>query len=337
MRLVFAGTPEAAVPALDALLALAATSVVAVVTRPDAPAGRGRTLVAVAGRRSGPSELGVEVLKPPTPARPGVPGALRELAPDCCPVVAYGALLPQRRARHPARTAGSTCTSRCCPPGAAPPRCSTRSVAGDEVTGATTFRIEEGLDTGPVFGMVTETVAPRRHRRRPARPAGDGGAGLLVATLDGIEDGSLEARPQPAEGVSLAPEADRRGRAGRLGRCRPHASTGRSAAAPRPRAPGRRSAASGSSSGRCGSPAGAPGADNRVDGRGPGGPTRVMPARDGLVLAPGELHVSKQAVLVGTASAPVELGEVRPHGKKPMAAADWARGVRITTGERLDG
>ena len=79
-----------------------------------------------------------------------------------------------------------------------------------------------------------------------------------------------------------------------------------------------------------------PGAPSRVS-RGPTGPTRVMPARDAVALEPGELHVSKHAVLVGTASTPVELGEVRPHGKKPMAAADWARGVRIATGERLDG
>jgi methionyl-tRNA formyltransferase len=72
-------------------------------------------------------------------------------------------------------------------------------------------------------------------------------------------------------------------------------------------------------------------------GDGDTGPTRVMPARDATALEPGELHVAKHAVLVGTGSTPVELGEVRPHGKKPMAAADWARGVRIAAGERLDG
>ena len=117
MRLVFAGTPEVAVPALDALIASDRHEVVAVVTRPDAPAGRGRKLVAspVAERAE---EAGIEVLKPVKPRDEDFLARLREIAPDCCPVVAYGALLPKSALDIPPR-GGSICTSRCCPHGGA--------------------------------------------------------------------------------------------------------------------------------------------------------------------------------------------------------------------------
>ena len=93
MRIVFAGTPEVAVPALDAV-ADSDHELVGVVTRPDAPAGRGRRLVASPVAQRG-EELGVPVLKPAHPRDPEFQEQLRDLRPDCCPVVAYGALLPQ--------------------------------------------------------------------------------------------------------------------------------------------------------------------------------------------------------------------------------------------------
>src|SRR5699024_8798645 len=93
MRVVFAGTPEVAVPALDAVAA-SRHDLVGVITRPDAPSGRGRRLVAspVAQRAE---ELGVPVLKPEHPRDDDFQAALADLRPDACPVVAYGALLPQ--------------------------------------------------------------------------------------------------------------------------------------------------------------------------------------------------------------------------------------------------
>ena len=122
MRLVFAGTPAVAVPALAAVAA-SGHELVAVVTRPDAPAGRGRRLVrSPVGAWA--DEHGVEVLTPARPREPEFLDRLRELAPDCVPVVAYGALVPPAALEIPG-TAGSTCTSRCCPPGAAPRPCST--------------------------------------------------------------------------------------------------------------------------------------------------------------------------------------------------------------------
>jgi methionyl-tRNA formyltransferase len=184
------------------------------------------------------------------------------------------------------------------------------------VTGATTFRIVRELDAGPTFGVMTQTI-------RPDDTAGDlldrlaqGGAGLLVQTLDGIEDGTLEAREQPAEGVSLAPKilvedahvdwtepavaVDRRVRA-----CTP-----------------------------------SPGAWSSLDGAriklGPVRPVRPVRPVGRERLAPGQLDVTKNAVLAGTGTGPVQLGRVKPFGKKSMDAADWARGVRLTSGATFD-
>ena len=203
MRIVFAGTPEVALPALEAVAA-SRHELVGVVTRPDAPAGRGRRLLAapVAERAE---QLGVPVLKPQHPREPEFQDALDALAPDCCPVVAYGAMLPRSALDIPPHGWVNLHFS-VLPAwrGAAPVQHAIW--AGDEVTGATTFRIVRELDAGPTFGLMTQTI-------RPDDTAGDlldrlaqGGAGLLVQTLDGIEDGTLEAREQPAEGVSLAPK-----------------------------------------------------------------------------------------------------------------------------------
>ncbi|MFD0354931.1 methionyl-tRNA formyltransferase [Streptomyces sp. NPDC127110] len=308
MKLVFAGTPEVAVPALDALIASGRHEVAAVVTRPDAPAGRGRRLVAspVAERAE---EAGIEVLKPVRPRDPEFQARLREIAPDCCPVVAYGALIPKSALDIP-RHGWVNLHFSLLPSwrGAAPVQHSI--MAGDQVTGASTFRIEEGLDTGPVFGVLTEEI-------RPTDTSGDlltrlafAGSGLLSATMDGIEDGSLRAMEQPADGVSLAPKItveDARVdwnapalRADRVVRgCTP-----------------------------------APGAWTVFRGE------RLKLISVGLVpdrtdLAPGVLAPAKNNVYVGTGSHAVELLWVQPQGKKPMKGADWARGVRIAPGERL--
>ena len=309
MRLVFAGTPEVAVPALDTLIASDRHEVVAVVTRPDARAGRGRHLVPspVAQRAE---EAGIEVLKPARPRGEDFLARLREIGPDCCPVVAYGALLPRVALDVPARGWVNLHFS-LLPAwrGAAPVQHAV--LAGDEVTGASTFLIEEGLDSGPVYGVVTEEV-------RPADTSGDlltrlafAGAGLLAATMDGIEDGSLQAVPQPEEGVSLAPKISVED--ARIDWTVPALRVDRVVRGCTP----------------------APGAwtgfrDERLKVR------SLALAADGPEgLAPGELAVGKKAVHVGTGSHPVVLDWVQAQGKKPMRATDWARGARIEQGERL--
>ena len=205
MRVVFAGTPEAALPALEAV-AKSRHELVAVITRPDAPAGRGRKLVAspVAQRAE---ELGVPVLKPEHPRDPAFQAELAALAPDCCPVVAYGAMLPRSALDIP-RHGWVNLHFSVLPAwrGAAPVQHAL--LAGDEVTGATTFRIVPALDAGPTFGVMTERVRATDTSGDLLERLAEGGAGLLVSTLDGIEDGTLEAREQPTEGITLAPKID---------------------------------------------------------------------------------------------------------------------------------
>jgi methionyl-tRNA formyltransferase len=309
MRLVFAGTPEAAVPSLDALVA-SAHEVVAVVTRPDAPAGRGRGLTASPVRRHAEAH-GIEVLTPVRPSDPQFQARLRELAPDACPVVAYGALIPKSALDIPPRGWVNLHFS-LLPAwrGAAPVQHAV--MAGDEVTGASTFLIEEGLDTGPVFGVMTERI-------RATDTAGDllarlarGGAELLVATMDGLADGSLNPVPQPGDGVSLAPKLDVAD--ARVRWDRPALAVDRLVRGCTP----------------------APGAWTVFRGE------RVKllaveadPSYAGSPLAPGELAATKREVYVGTGTLPVRLSQIRPHGKKQMASADWARGVRIEAGERF--
>ncbi|HET6482802.1 MAG TPA: methionyl-tRNA formyltransferase, partial [Actinoplanes sp.] len=203
MRLIFAGTPAVALPSLDAVAA-SGHELVAVVTRPDAPAGRGRRLVR-SPAAAWADERGIEVLTPEKPREPEFQERLRALAPDCVPVVAYGALVPPSALEIPKHGWVNLHFS-LLPAwrGAAPVQHSLW--AGDEVTGATTFRIVKELDAGPTFGVMTERIRADDTAGDLLERLAEGGAGLLVATLDGIEDGSLEAREQPVDGVSLAPK-----------------------------------------------------------------------------------------------------------------------------------
>jgi methionyl-tRNA formyltransferase len=307
MRVVFAGTPEAALPSLDAI-ADSAHELVGVVTRPDAPAGRGRTLAAspVAQRAE---ELGVPVLKPHHPRDPDFQDALRGLAPDCCPVVAYGALLPRSALEIPVHGWVNLHFS-VLPAwrGAAPVQHAIW--AGEEVTGATTFRIVPALDAGPVYGVMTETIRPRDTAGELLGRLAEGGAGLLIATLDGLAEGALEARDQQAEGVTLAPKIT-------VADAQVEWSETAAAVDRRVRActPG-------------------PGGWSTYDGeRIKLGPVTID--ADHEQLPPGRLAVSKNAVHVGTATRAVRLGEVKAFGKRQMPAADWARGVRIAPDARL--
>ncbi|MGP3970518.1 methionyl-tRNA formyltransferase [Streptomyces sp. 6N223] len=308
MRLVFAGTPEVAVPALDALLASDRHEVAAVVTRPDAPAGRGRRLAAspVAERAR---EAGVEILRPDRPRDPGFQARLRAIAPDCCPVVAYGALLPKSALDIP-RLGWVNLHFSILPAwrGAAPVQHAL--LAGDEITGATTFQIEEGLDSGPVFGVLTEEIRPRDTSGDLLTRLALAGAGLLVATMDGIADGTLRATPQPAEGVTTAPKITAED--ARVDWEAPALRVDRLVRACTP-APGAWTVFRG----------------ERLKLR------ELAPDPERTGLPPGEIAAGKHAVHVGTGSHAVALRWVQPQGKKPMRAEDWARGVRVAPGERL--
>src|SRR5579875_1264390 len=203
MRLVFAGTPQTAVPSLDALLA-SRHEVAAVVTRPDAPAGRGRKLgPSPVARRA--AAAGLELLTPARARDPEFLARLRQIAPGACPMVAYGALIPQAALDIP-RHGWVNLHFSVLPAwrGAAPVQHAI--MHGDDVTGATTFRIVQELDAGPVYGVVTEAVRDRDTAGDLMARLARSGAELLVRTLDGIESGQLQAVPQPADGASFAPK-----------------------------------------------------------------------------------------------------------------------------------
>ncbi|GAA1480701.1 methionyl-tRNA formyltransferase [Gordonia sinesedis] len=302
MRIVFAGTPEVAVPSLRRL-ADSAHEVVGVISRPDAVSGRGRKV-----HRSPVAEFaddrGIPVITPRRLGEPGVTDALRDWAPECAAVVAYGGLIPTGLLDLP--THGWVNLHFSVLPawrGAAPVPAAI--AAGDDMTGASTFLIEEGLDTGPVFGTLTESIGAADTSGDVLARLADAGAGLLLATLDGIADGSLSPVVQPSTGVSHAPKIDVDD--ARIRWDLPAHIVERRIRAYTP----------------------APGAWTTLgEARVKVGPVSVAEAGPGD-LAPGALAVSKKEVLVGTGDTPVRLGWVQPPGKKAMPAADWARGARL--------
>ena len=307
MRLIFAGTPAVALPALDAI-AGSSHELIAVVTRPDAPSGRGRRMVR-SPAAAWADEHGIEVLTPQRPREPEFLQRLRDLAPDCAPVVAYGALVPPAALDLP-RHGWVNLHFSLLPAwrGAAPVQHAV--LHGDEVTGASVFELEAGLDTGPVFGVVTEPIGPRDTAGDLLERLAVSGAGLLVATLDGIADGSLRAEPQPAEGVSLAPRIETAD--ARVDWTLPALVVDRRVRGVTP-APGAWTTWRG----------------NRLR------LAPVEPLSSSLSLEPGELSVGVTGVLVGTGRGAVRLTEVQPAGKRMLPAADWARGARPEPGERL--
>lgn len=305
MRLVFAGTPSAALPSLDAIAA-SDHELVAVVTRPDAPAGRGRGV-----RRSPVGEWadarGIEVVTPSRPGDPEFLGWLRDVAPDCCPVVAYGALVPPAALEIPAHGWVNLHFS-ILPAwrGAAPVQHAILN--GDQITGATTFRLETGLDTGPVYGVVTTDVGATETAGELMARLAESGAGLLVATLDGIGSGELAPVPQPSEGVSLAPKLTVND--ARVDWTHPALRVDRLIRACTP----------------------APGAWTTVrERRVKLGPVSIVDAD----LAPGAIAVEAGRVVVGTGGGSVALGTVQPEGRAAMDAAAWVRGLRLTSDDRF--
>jgi methionyl-tRNA formyltransferase len=297
VRVLFAGTPAVAVPSLDALVE-AGFDVVAVLTRPDAPLGRKRVLTPspVAQRAR---ELGVPVVR----AARIDEAAAAEIAgarPDVAAIVAYGALIPRAALDIPVHGWINLHFS-LLPAwrGAAPVQHAL--INGDDVTGASTFQLEAGLDTGPVFGTLTEAVRPSDTSETLLERLSHGGAVLLTQTLSAIQDGRASAVPQRGD-VSLAPKLTIDD--GRIDWTQPALAIGR----------------------RIRGVTAEPGAWTTLDGqRLKLGPVELRPESDRL--DPGRLGFSAGSVLVGTASHAVELVNVQPAGKKMMRARDWARGL----------
>lgn len=304
MRLLFAGTPDVALPSLDALVH-SNHEVVGVLTRPPAPAGRGRS------QRPSPvhalaSDLGLPVLTAGRLDDAAVIGAVRDLGPDCCPVVAYGALITPSALELP-RFGWINLHFSLLPRwrGAAPVQHAIW--AGDEQTGATTFRIDAGLDTGPILLAESTPVGDRETSGELLGRLAVSGARLMLRTMDGLESATIDAVPQRDTGVTLAP------RIGvddaRIDWSCPAPDIDRLVRAMTP----------------------APGAWTTLrDERIKISPVDLLETSD---LSAGEIRAERSSVAVGTQAGDVRLGEVTPPGKRAMAAADWARGLRLVGGE----
>jgi methionyl-tRNA formyltransferase len=281
--------------------------VAAVVTRPDAAAGRGkRQTRSPIGRLA--DEHGIEVLTPVKPSDPDFVERLTQIAPDACPVVAYGALIPQQVLTIP-KLGWLNLHFSLLPAwrGAAPVQAAI--AAGDEVTGATVFHLDPGLDTGPVYGVVTERIDPTDTAGDLLGRLARSGAVLLERVLTALSQDAIHAIPQSADGVSHAPKMTVA--SARVDWTAPAFVIHRQVRAATPN----------------------PGAWTEIGGvrvkLGPVHPIAAETAAPDHDLAPGELWVGKREVLVGTATNPLRLGTVQPPGKKPMAAEDWARGARL--------
>lgn len=306
MRLLFAGTPEVARASLDALVA-SDHDVVGVLTRPPARAGRGR-----AERPSAVHEraldLGLPVITAARMSDPGLLDAIRALAPECCPVVAYGALITPQALDMPVH--GWINLHFSLLPrwrGAAPVQYAVH--AGDVQTGATTFRIDAGLDTGPILLQETTDIEPRETSGDLITRLSVSGARLLVETMDRLEAGDIAPTPQPTDGVTLAPRISVED--ARIDWTCTAVEVDRLVRAMTP----------------------APGAWTTLrDERVKIGPVK---SADSATLDPGEIDVRRTSVLIGTGSGDVVLGDVQAHGKRSMSAADWARGLRLEPHERL--
>ena len=270
--------------------------------RPDAVAGRHRKPEPSPVAREA-LDRGIRLLRPERPNSPEFVAELSALAPDCCAVVAYGALLRDALLAVPPRGWINLHFS-LLPAwrGAAPVQAAI--AAGDTVTGATTFQIEPSLDSGPIYGVVTETIRPTDTAGELLERLALSGAALLSTTLDGIADERLAAQPQPADGVSIAPKITVE--QARVRWDLPASVVERRIRAVTPN----------------------PGAWTLIgDLRIKLGPVHLDDAPEPL--PPGGIHVDRKSVWIGTGSDPVRLGQIQPPGKKFMDAVDWARGARL--------
>lgn len=307
MRILFAGTPQVAVPSLHALLG-SGHDVIGVLTRPDARAGRGRTLVPSPVKQVA-LEQGLEVFTPDSLRDPEFQKTLSDQQVDMVAVVAYGNIVPKELLDTP--TYGWVNLHFSVLPewrGAAPVQHAIWR--GDSVTGASTFLIEEGLDTGPVFGTLTETIRATDTSGELLERLSLAGANLLVATADAIAQQAI----QPEQQIGAPSHAPKLEVAqGQIDWTKPAFAIDRQVRAFTP----------------------APGAWTLMPNgqRLAIGPVRVDAAVTDL--RPGEVQSTKAGVFVGTSTVAVRLSTVQPPGKKEMEAKGWINGARLEPGTIL--
>ncbi|MGP5672793.1 methionyl-tRNA formyltransferase [Brachybacterium alimentarium] len=301
MRLLFAGTPEAALPSLRTLLD-SHHEIVGVLTRADAPSGRGRKLTPSPVKALA-LDAGLPVLTPATLRDEAVQQQLRELAPDAAPVVAYGNLVPRAALDIPVHGWVNLHFS-LLPAwrGAAPAQ---RAVlAGERETGMSVFRLEKGLDTGDLLTTAPTTIGEFETSGELLDRMAEEGASVLLRALDALEAGTATftaqddtrathaAKLSTAEAeIDWALPADQV--SAHIRGMSPH-----------------------------------PGAWTLLDGA----RAKILgieAAPEHVGLAPGRIAATKRHVLVGTGTDPLAISTIAAAGKRPMRAADWARGAGL--------
>ncbi|MDR1214012.1 MAG: methionyl-tRNA formyltransferase [Propionibacteriaceae bacterium] len=299
MRLVFAGTPTVALPSLEALRQ-AGHTVAAVLTRPPAARGRSsRRLPSAVGAWA--EANGVETLCPVRPGDRELATRLRQLAPDCCPVVAYGGLIPAALLALP-ELGWINLHFSLLPAyrGAAPVQ--RALLAGEDQTGLTCFTLAPELDAGPIWRQRTWPIGPRQRSGELLQALALAGADLLVESLAAAARGESP-RPQSEQGVSRAPKLSPA--EVRIDWTRPAERIDRLVRAAWPE----------------------PAAWSELDGQ----RLKLLAVQPtDRTLPPGRLEIDRRQVLVGSGDVALSLLEVAPAGRKAMAAVDWARGLRST-------
>jgi methionyl-tRNA formyltransferase len=291
VRIAFAGTPDVAVPVLDALVS-SGHEIAFVITRPDAPAGRGRVLTPSAVSLSA-QEHNIECFK--TTDLVSLTSQLAQV--DCVVVVAFGAMVPSDLLNVPKH--GWINVHFSLLPhwrGAAPVQYAIK--AGDDVTGVSAFQIDSGLDTGPVLGSIATSIRAGETSGELLDRLAIEGAALMVATLSALEAENIHAVPQPTTGVSVAPKISKDD--ARVSWQLPALAIERHVRAMTPE-PGAWTMAG----------------DQRIK------LSPVSLATEVSHLAPGEVVKIENQVFVGTGSHAVVLGEVTQAGRNQVDAKQW--------------
>ncbi len=306
MRIVFFGTPEFAVPSLQALLRERYT-VVGVVTQPDRPQGRSRSTLVPPPVKQEAERAGIPVLQPIRPLGDVFLACLRHLAPDLGVVVAYGHILRPTVLSVPPH--GMINVHASLLPrwrGAAPIQHAI--LAGEPESGVSIMGLEEGLDSGPVLHRVATPIGPDETAGELAARLAELGAGALVDALSLLGSGLARAEPQDAARATFAPKIDRE--SARLDWRGEAAALARRVRAFDP----------------------APGAWTTHDGTAVklfGAVPTPERGEPGCVLAAGA------RLVVGCGNGALAIDEVQPAGKKRLPVGDWVRGRGIAVGARL--
>lgn len=296
LRLVFAGSPAAAVPSLRALAATG-HEIVSAITRADSPQGRRGVLTATPVAEAA-GELGIPIIRANRLAGAAT-DAVQALAPDLGVIVAYGGLVREPLLSVP-RSGWINLHFSLLPRwrGAAPVQ---RAImAGDELTGATVFQLDAELDAGDILGTVTEPIGRHQTAGGLLAALSESGAELLVRVVEALADGSARAQRQVGE-VTLAPKLTAID--GEIDWNRPAEVVDDLIRGVTPE----------------------PGAFTTVDGV----RLKLLEAAiawDVAPIVPGEFALAGTAVVVGTGTQPVELLRVHPAGRNAMDAAAWWRG-----------